>query len=132
MKSSPVCVVAKTTSNTMVEKMCYCTETYLFDNDDTLIVEENYGHTVLGEKKFPFHQFKRSCIIDGSLIKLEQWENGVEKLYDEIHQPIVQTMFELASRYDMDPIAYELSVKLSQMSASAQTFLDREMPNLVA
>lgn len=132
MKNVPEFVVAKTTSNTTVEKMCYCTERYIFDNNDTLIVEENYGYTVSSEKKFPFHQFKRSCVIDGLLMKLEQWENGVEKLYDEIHLPIAQTMLELANRYDMDPLAYELSVKLSQMSASAQTFLDREMPNLVA
>ena len=129
---SATAVIESSYSETMVGEMCYCTNTYIFDNNDTLIVEENYGHIVWGKEKFPFHEYHRSCIIDGSLIKLEQWKSGVEKLYDEIHQPIVQTMFELAHRYKKDPLAYALSVKLSQMSASAQTFLEREMPYLIA
>ena len=44
MKKLPGFVVAKTISNTMLGEVCYCTETYQFDNNDTLIVEENSGH----------------------------------------------------------------------------------------
>lgn len=113
-------------SLTISEEMRFSRDKYTFDNGLILIYEE------LKEKR-GWHTYQKFYIFDGMLFKIYYWDaNGLEKNSKDFKMPHIVNLFDIERQYYRDPEKNNRLLKMARLSMSSQTFLEREMPYLVA